>query len=128
MCYRSLVKQLPPEQAVIALDDASLTAALAKGGASDGLDFGFRSVEQAASAVVRALASLKLAKGARVVLGGWSYGGVVAVQAAAQLAESGSSGDSSRSVPLGVWCLWTLMCGWREARPSLQRVVALVTG
>ena len=99
LSYMPLVRRLPAEQPVYAVDDEALTG---------GAPFTLPSIEEAAAQSAALLrASLGGGEGAprRVVLAGWSYGGVVALQLAAALAEEGggleASGVLMYDAPLG---------------------------
>ena len=83
LCYLPLVRCLGHQRPVYAFDDSCLT---------DGGDFQLRSIaEVAAECIVLMSDALGLGGGAvagaspAVVLGGWSYGGVVALEMARQL-------------------------------------------
>ena len=83
LCYLPLVRCLGPQRPVYAFDDSCLT---------DGGDFQLGSIaEVAAECIVLMSDALGLGGGAvagaspAVVLGGWSYGGVVALEMARQL-------------------------------------------
>ena len=108
LCYMPLVGCLPSEQPVYAIDDEALTG---------GAPFGLASIEEAAEQSRELLCEALGGAGGggggageggvrSIVLAGWSYGGVVAVQLAAALEADPAAGLRARSVvmfdaPLG---------------------------
>jgi len=80
LAYRGLAEQLDPRQAVYALEDASL------GGL---VSFTLESIEAVAKACAALVRGVLPSLTAPCVIGGWSYGGVVALQLASQLEEVG---------------------------------------
>jgi pimeloyl-ACP methyl ester carboxylesterase len=96
LCYLPLITRLGLRASVYAIDDAYLTGEYAA--------FGFRSIEAVADECLSLVASAIGASS--LVLGGWSYGGVVALQMAARLAQAGAEAPHVHSVlmfdsPLG---------------------------
>jgi hypothetical protein len=106
LCYLDLVKLLPAHLSVLALDDGCL---------SNGAPFVFDSIDDVVSACMLALAkvrtALKLDMGAgheaispppmRLLLAGWSYGGVVAIELARRLSVATSLSDSAQQPAAG---------------------------
>jgi thioesterase domain-containing protein len=115
LSYRPLVKGLDPRQPVFAVDDASLPD-------PDAVPFSHRSIRHAAARVVALLKhhrldyrqhnnnqqqqqqqqeegqegeSSLLGEGKRLLLGGWSYGGVVAIEVARILGGSPLGNDEA---------------------------------
>jgi thioesterase domain-containing protein len=81
--YMELVKAMGPGRRVLALDDSVLTT---------GATFDFQSVQQVAAECVLVLReALQGPSPVQLLLGGWSYGGVVAVEVAQQLAALGEA-------------------------------------
>ena len=111
LCYMPLVGCLPSEQPVYAIDDDALT-----GGAPFGLASIEEAAEQSRELLCEALGGAgRSGRGGNggdeggvrsIVLAGWSYGGVVAVQLAAALEAAPAAGLRARSIvmfdaPLG---------------------------
>jgi len=97
LCYLPLVQRLGSRIPIYAIDDAFLTGECES--------FGFGSIEAVADECL-SLISSALGTPPALTLGGWSYGGVVALQMASRLAQSGGSQPVVRSVlmmdaPLG---------------------------
>jgi len=97
LCYLPLVQRLGTTIPVYAIDDAFLTGESAA--------FTFTSIEAVADECL-ALLTAALGTPPALTLGGWSYGGVVALQMAARLSQSGGTQPTVRSVlmidaPLG---------------------------
>mmetsp|Transcript_6915 Transcript_6915/g.10270 ORF Transcript_6915/g.10270 Transcript_6915/m.10270 type:complete len:714 (-) Transcript_6915:161-2302(-) len=83
LCYMELVKAMGPGRRVLAVDDNVLSA---------GAAFDFQSLEQVAEECLLALReALQGTSPVQLLLGGWSYGGVVAVEMARQLAVLGEA-------------------------------------
>eukprot|EP00854_Cymbomonas_tetramitiformis_P007468 gene7468-8893_t len=83
MAYRPLTAELGDEQPVYALDDRSLT---------EGAEFTLSSIEAVAEQCAELIVHELRRQGGQAIqpitLGGWSYGGVVALQTAALLMQS----------------------------------------
>jgi hypothetical protein len=110
LCYLDLVKLLPAHLPVLALDDGCL---------SNGAPFVFDSIDDVVSACMLALAKVRTALkldvdvdvGAghqatspppmRLLLAGWSYGGVVAIELARRLSVATSLSDSTQQSAAG---------------------------